>query len=174
VIGDDVTGELARLREAAATDLETGGALPEQVVSANAYSGHFHCAGITQWRRTSVITGRCRIVACARTSYRAFDWQASDLDRLAMGSLAGQSLNAAAGQAGFSRLGQVRRRGAIWLPVVECSLTEVSCDQTHGTGGLVTPAPSPSRSPTKCTIRLRHTARCRLRTLRRAARGSRQ
>ncbi len=44
VLGDDVSAQLDTLRAAGVTDLESGGALPAQVASANAYLGAFPIA----------------------------------------------------------------------------------------------------------------------------------
>src|SRR6185436_2022030 len=44
VEGDDVSAQLPALREAGQTDMFTGGALPERILSANAYLGAFPVA----------------------------------------------------------------------------------------------------------------------------------
>jgi len=145
VIGDDVTGELARLREAGATDLETGGALPEKVVSANAYLGAFPIAQALRDGAEVVITGRCADSALALGPLiAAFDWQVSDLDRLAMGSLAGHIIECGT-QATGGIFTDWRPVAAAWddmgYPVVECSADgSFVVTKPTATGGLVTPA----------------------------------
>jgi len=62
VIGDDVTGELARLREAGPLRIWRRAVLCLSRSSARTpTSGHFHCAGITNGADI-VITGAVRIV----------------------------------------------------------------------------------------------------------------
>jgi hypothetical protein len=145
VIGDDVTGELAQLREAGTLDLETGGLLPEKVVSANAYLGAFPIAQALRSGADVVITGRCADSALALGPLiAAFDWLASDLDRLAMGSLAGHII-----ECGTQATGGIctdwRPVAAAWddmgYPVVECSADgSFVVTKPTATGGLVTPA----------------------------------
>jgi hypothetical protein len=145
VIGDDVTGELAQLREAGATDLETGGALPEKVVSANAYLGAFPIAQALRNGADVVITGRCADSALALGPLiAAFDWQPSDLDRLAMGSLAGHIIECGT-QATGGIFTDWRPVAAAWddmgYPVVECSADgSFIVTKPKATGGLVIPA----------------------------------
>jgi hypothetical protein len=145
VIGDDVTGELARLREVGARDLETSGALPEKVVSANAYLGAFPIAQALRDGAEVVITGRCADSALALGPLiAAFDWQASDLDRLAMGSLAGHIIECGT-QATGGIFTDWRPIAAAWddmgYPVVECSADgSFIVTKPTATGGLVTPA----------------------------------
>jgi hypothetical protein len=145
VIGDDVTGELEQLREAGATDLETGGALPERIVSANAYLGAFPIAQALRDGAEVVITGRCADSALALGPLiAAFDWQASDLDRLAMGSLAGHIIECGT-QATGGIFTDWRPVAAAWddmgYPVAECSADgSFVVTKPTATGGLVTPA----------------------------------
>jgi hypothetical protein len=90
VLGDDVSGELEWLREARVVELESGAALPMQVASANAYLGAFPIAEALAQGADVVITGRCADSALALAPLiHAFGWRASDLDLLALGSLAG-------------------------------------------------------------------------------------
>lgn len=90
ITGDDVTAHIAGLRERGVRDLETGGALPTSIASANAYLGAFPIADALRRGADIVITGRCADSALALGPLiAAFDWRESDLDKLAMGSLAG-------------------------------------------------------------------------------------
>jgi Acyclic terpene utilisation family protein AtuA len=90
VLGDDVSDELARLRASGVTDLESGRPLPVQVASANAYLGAFPIAQALKEGAQVIITGRCADSALALAPLiHAFGWRASELDRLALGSLAG-------------------------------------------------------------------------------------
>src|SRR5205823_7735583 len=123
--GDDVTGELAELREAGTLDLETGDALPQKVVSANAYLGAFPIAQALRHGAQVVITGRCADSALALGPLiAAFDWQASDFDRLAMGSLAGHIIECGTQATGgiFTDWSSVATGwDDMGYPVVECS-----------------------------------------------------
>ncbi len=90
VTGDDVRAELPSLREAGRLDLETGGPLPAEVASANAYLGAFPIAEALRRGADVVITGRCADSALTLGPLIAkFGWREFDLDALAMGSLAG-------------------------------------------------------------------------------------
>ncbi len=145
VIGDDVMNELPRLRDSGTLDLETGGALPQKAVSANAYLGAFPIAQALRNGAEIVITGRCADSALALGPLiAAFDWQASDLDRLAMGSLAGHIIECGT-QATGGIFTDWRSVAADWgdmgYPVVECMADgSFVVTKPPGTGGLVTPA----------------------------------
>ena len=90
VVGDDVSAELAALRDAGVLDSESGRPLPPQTVSANAYLGAFPIAAALARGADVVITGRCVDSALTLAPLiHAFGWRAADLDQLAMGSLAG-------------------------------------------------------------------------------------
>ena len=90
VVGDDVSAELAALRDAGVPDIESGRALPLQTVSANAYLGAFPIAAALARGADVVITGRCADSALTLAPLiHAFGWRAADFDELAMGSLAG-------------------------------------------------------------------------------------
>ena len=145
VTGDDVMSEIPRLRAAGAVDLETGRPLPADIISANAYLGAFPIAHALSNGADVVITGRCVDSALALGPLLArFGWQPSDLDRLAMGSLAGHIIEC--GTQGTGGLftdwrAVVDGWDDMGYPVVECSAdgSFVVTKPAH-TGGLVTPA----------------------------------
>ncbi|MEO8873984.1 MAG: acyclic terpene utilization AtuA family protein, partial [Polyangiaceae bacterium] len=90
VLGDDVQPQIPALRERGAKNLETGGAIPEALISANAYLGAKPIADALKLGADVVITGRCVDSAVALGPLIAtFGWKMDDWDKLAMGSLAG-------------------------------------------------------------------------------------
>lgn len=145
VAGDDVSAELAGLRDAGILDLESGRPLPLQTVSANAYLGAFPIAAALARGADVVITGRCADSALTLAPLiHAFGWRAADFDELAMGSLAGHII-----ECGPQATGGIstdwRAIAADWddmgYPIVECSADgSFLVTKPAGTGGLVTVA----------------------------------
>jgi len=90
VLGDDISGALPELRGANVRDLEAGAVLPPEVISANAYLGAFPIAQALEQGAQVIITGRCADSALALGPLvHAFGWRETDLEQLALGSLAG-------------------------------------------------------------------------------------
>ena len=145
VLGDDVSDELARLRASGVTDLESGRPLPVQVASANAYLGAFPIAQALQEGAQVIITGRCADSALALAPLiHAFGWRASELDRLALGSLAGHIIECGP-QATGGIATDWRSVAAGWddmgYPIVECSADGTFVvTKPIGTGGRVSVA----------------------------------
>jgi hypothetical protein len=145
VLGDDIRDELAGLRASGVTDLESGRALPAQVASANAYLGAFPIAQALQEGAQVIITGRCADSALALAPLiHAFGWRASDLDRLALGSLAGHIIECGP-QATGGIVTDWRAVAAEWddmgYPIVECSADGTFVvTKPVGTGGRVSVA----------------------------------
>jgi hypothetical protein len=145
VSGDDVSSELDSLRDAGRLDLETQRPLPRSVISANAYLGAFPIAAALRSGADVVITGRCVDSALVLGPLiAAFDWRACDLDRLAMGSLAGHIV-----ECGVQATGGVftdwRDVASGWdnmgFPIVECRNDgSFVVTKPDGTGGCVSPA----------------------------------
>jgi hypothetical protein len=145
VSGDDVSSELDYLRSAGRLDLETQRPLPDAVVSANAYLGAFPIAAALRNGADVVITGRCVDSALVLGPLiAAFDWRAGDLDRLAMGSLAGHIV-----ECGVQATGGIftdwRDVASGWdnmgFPIVECrSDGSFVVTKPEGTGGCVSRA----------------------------------
>jgi hypothetical protein len=145
VSGDDVSSELGFLRDAGRLDLETQGSLPRFVISANAYLGAFPIAAALRSGADVVIAGRCVDSALVLGPLIAtFDWRACDLDRLAMGSLAGHIV-----ECGVQATGGIftdwRDVASGWdnmgFPIVECHNDgSFVVTKPEGTGGCVSPA----------------------------------
>lgn len=145
VSGDDVSSELDYLRNAGRLDLETQRPLPSAVISANAYLGAFPIAAALRNGADVVITGRCVDSALVLGPLiAAFDWRASDLNRLAMGSLAGHIV-----ECGVQATGGIftdwRDVAGGWdnmgFPIVECRGDgSFVVTKPDGTGGCVSPA----------------------------------
>ena len=145
VVGDDVSAELAALRDAGVPDIESGRALPLQTISANAYLGAFPIAAALARGADVVITGRCADSALTLAPLiHAFGWRAADFDELAMGSLAGHIIECGP-QATGGITTDWRAVAADWddmgYPIVECSPDgRFLVTKAAGTGGLVTAA----------------------------------
>jgi hypothetical protein len=145
VSGDDLSAELAELRAAGITDSESGGPLPSQVLSANAYLGAFPIATALAAGADIVITGRCADSALALAPLiHRFGWKAEQLDLLAMGSLAGHVIECGP-QATGGIATDWRAVAADWddmgYPIAECSADGTFIlTKPQGTGGLVNAA----------------------------------
>lgn len=144
VLGDDVSGELDRLRALGLKDMETGRALPEKVASANAYLGAFPIAAALAKGADIVITGRCVDSALALGPLIAhFGWGPSDFGRLSAGSLAGHVIECGTQATGgiFTDWESV---AADWsdmgFPIAVCEEDgSFVLSKPKGTGGLVSP-----------------------------------
>ncbi len=145
VSGDDLSGALEELRAAGVTDLESGGPLPAQVLSANAYLGAFPIATALAAGADIVITGRCADSALALAPLiHRFGWTAQQLDHLAMGSLAGHVLECGP-QATGGIVTDWRAVAADWAdmgyPIAECSADGTFVlTKPQGSGGVVNAA----------------------------------
>ena len=144
VDGDDVTALVPTLREAGTTALATGAAMPARLASANAYLGALPIARALARGADVVITGR--VVDSALTLgplMHEFGWAAGDLDRLAMGSLAGHLIECGAQATGglFTDWDRVPDWAHIGYPVLECAPDGgFTVTKPAGTGGLVSVA----------------------------------
>jgi len=95
VLGDDLSARAAEFAQGGATEMFSGEAFPDpaRVASMNAYLGAFPIARALAMGADIVVTGRCvdsavTLGACIH----AFEWQRSDYNQLAQGSLAGHIL----------------------------------------------------------------------------------
>lgn len=142
VLGDDISAALEELRREGICDLENGRALPLSPISANAYLGAGPIAAALAGGADVVITGRCTDSALALGPLmHAFGWGAADLERLALGSLAGHIIECGP-QATGGIFTDWRELAADWddmgYPIVECYRDgSFIVTKPAGTGGRV-------------------------------------
>jgi hypothetical protein len=146
VTGDDVMPLLPQLRSQAEPprELQSGAALPAQVLTANAYLGALPIKTALDAGAQVVITGRCVDSAVTLgVLMHAFGWSPSDHDLLAAGSLAGHIIECGCQATGglFTDWDTVPDWPHIGYPIVECHADgSFVCTKPEGTGGLVTAA----------------------------------
>ncbi|MBP6725342.1 MAG: DUF1446 domain-containing protein [Halioglobus sp.] len=143
VIGDDLMGAAAELAAAGTTEMFSGEPFPavSKLQSINAYLGAFPIARALGAGADIVVTGRCvdsavTLGACIH----AFGWGRDDLDRLAMGSLAGHILECGPQATGgnFTDWEQVPGMANMGYPIAEISPDgSFVCTKPEGSGGLV-------------------------------------
>lgn len=144
VVGDDLIEQATELVNANHREMFTDAAMPQadQLQSINAYLGAFPIAKALDLGADIVITGRCvdsavTLGACIHE----FGWQADDLDKLAMGSLAGHILECGPQATGgnFTDWQQVADQiHEIGYPIAEVSSDgDFVCSKPENTGGLV-------------------------------------
>jgi hypothetical protein len=143
ITGDDIRDQLTKLRDRGVVDLETGRGLPSEVASGNAYLGAFPIADALSRGADIVITGRCADSALALGPLIAeFGWRESDLDKLALGSLAGHIIECGPQASGgiFTDWAEVAERwDDMGYPIVEVSAADsFVVTKPAGTGGMVT------------------------------------
>jgi hypothetical protein len=144
VVGDDLMAGAEQLQAAGITEMFSGESFPatDKLQSINAYLGAFPIARALDLGADIVVTGRCvdsavTLGACIH----AFGWGRDDLDRLAMGSLAGHILECGPQATGgnFTDWEQVPGMANIGYPIAEISSDgSFICTKPEGTGGLVT------------------------------------
>ena len=144
VEGDDVLERIPVLRERAVTEMFSGAALPEKMLSANAYLGALPIAAALQRGAEVVITGRCVDSAVTLGPLiHEFGWTFDDFDKLAQGSLAGHIIECGAQATGglFTDWESVPDWANIGYPIVECRADGAFvATKPANTGGLVTTA----------------------------------
>jgi len=143
VVGDDLLERKEQLHAQGITEMFSGGNFPpvEKVLSINAYLGAFPITRALELGADIVVTGRCvdsavTLGACIH----AFGWGRDDLDRLAMGSLAGHILECGPQATGgnFTDWEQVPGLSDMGYPVAEISADgSFVCTKPDNTGGLV-------------------------------------
>lgn len=141
VTGDDVSGEMPRLRAAGVADMFTGEALPERILSANAYLGALPVAKALAEGADIVITGRCVDSAVTLGPLiREFGWAVDDHDLMAAGSLAGHIIECGCQATGglHTDWEAVPDWPNIGYPVLECAADgSFTVTKPEGTGGAV-------------------------------------
>lgn len=144
VEGDDVMAQLPDLRARGVTDAHSGMAMPERMLTANAYLGALPIKAALDAGAQIVVTGRCADSALALgILMHEFGWQASDYDRLAAGSLVGHILECGPQATGGTHTDWQDVPGwhDIGYPIALCSADGAfTVTKPDGSGGLVTPA----------------------------------
>ncbi|MEO7940930.1 MAG: acyclic terpene utilization AtuA family protein, partial [Burkholderiaceae bacterium] len=125
-------------------ELQSGAALPEALLTANAYLGAAPIKAALDAGAQVVITGRCVDSAVTLgVLMHAFDWKLADLDRLAAGCLAGHIIECGCQATGglFTDWADVPDWPHIGYPIVDVGIDgDFICTKPAGSGGLVTPA----------------------------------
>lgn len=143
VTGDDLKPREAELRAAGVREMFTGAALPEKLVTANAYIGARAIAAALDAGADVVITGRCvdsAVTLGPLVHHFGWDWQ--DWDRLAQGSLAGHLIECGVQGTGglFTDWDQVPGWDDMGFPIVEVVEDgSFILTKPEGTGGHVVP-----------------------------------
>ncbi|MBS0449683.1 MAG: DUF1446 domain-containing protein [Proteobacteria bacterium] len=144
VEGDDVMPLLPTLRSAGVRDMQKGHALPEKVLSANAYLGALPIKAALDQGAQIVVTGRCVDSAVTLgVLMHEFGWQPHEYDHLAQASLAGHVIECGCQATGglHTDWDQVPDWANIGYPIVECSADgSFVVSKPPGTGGLVSTA----------------------------------
>ena len=146
VSGDDVMPLLERLRDAMPPlrEIQSGAALPQQVLTANAYLGALPIKAALDAGAQVVITGRCVDSAVTLgVLMHEFGWRSEDYDLLAAGSLAGHIIECGCQATGglHTDWDTVPDWANIGYPIIECQADgSFVCTKPAGTGGKVTPA----------------------------------
>jgi hypothetical protein len=141
VEGDDIGAQMPALRARGIRDLFSGEALPEKVLSANAYLGALPIAAALAAGAEVVITGRCVDSAVTLGPLmHEFGWTASDFDLLASGSLAGHIIECGCQATGglHTDWEDIPDWANIGYPIVECHADgSFVVTKPEGTGGKV-------------------------------------
>lgn len=143
IVGDDLMASADTLQRAGTREMFSDEPFPavDKIQSINAYLGAFPIARALEMGADIVVTGRCvdsavTLGACIH----AFGWGRSDLNQLAMGSLAGHILECGPQATGgnFTDWEQVQGMVNIGYPIAEISADgSFVCTKPDGTGGLV-------------------------------------
>lgn len=143
VTGDDLKPAEDEIRAAGMREMFTGAALPEKLVTANAYIGARGIAAALDAGAEIVITGRCVDSAVTLGPLvHHFGWGWQDWDRLAQGSLAGHLIECGAQGTGglFTDWQAVPGWEDMGFPIVEVEADGAfTLTKPAGTGGLITP-----------------------------------
>jgi hypothetical protein len=143
VTGDNLLPQLDAVRAKDTREMFTGAALPEKLMSANAYLGAQPIAAALDRGADVVITGRCVDSAVTLGALvHAFGWGWDKYDKLAQGSLAGHLIECSAQVTGglFTDWRDVPGWDDMGMPIAECAADgSFSITKPPGTGGLISP-----------------------------------
>tara|TARA_B100001105_G_scaffold251601_1_gene241630 strand:- start:7026 stop:8807 length:1782 start_codon:yes stop_codon:yes gene_type:complete len=144
VLGDDLMTQVEALRAAGTKEMFSGAPFPAKVMSANAYLGAFPIAAALSAGADIVVTGRCVDSAVTLAPLIAhFGWTADDLDKLALGSLAGHLIECGTQTTGgnYTDWQSVPGWDDMGFPIAECRPDgSFVITKPPGTGGLVCPS----------------------------------
>ena len=142
VTGDDLFPELPSIEELGITELDTGNPFPESCLSINAYLGAPGLVAALEKNADIIITGRCVDSALVLAPLmHEFNWNQSDYDLLASGSLAGHIIECGAQCTGgnFTDWKDIDGFDDMGFPIVEVeSNGDFIVSKPRGTGGMVT------------------------------------
>jgi hypothetical protein len=141
VEGDNLINQENSLRELPVKELETDKAMPEEIISINAYLGAAGIRHALELGADMVITGRCVDSAVVLGPLmHEFDWEYNEYDKLAAGSLAGHIIECGAQCTGgnFTDWHLVNNFDNMGFPIVEVSSDgSFIVTKPEGTGGIV-------------------------------------
>ena len=144
VLGDDAAALLPQLRSERVREMQSGAALPDKVLTANAYLGALPIRRALDEGAQIVVTGRCVDSAVTLGALmHEFRWTPQDYDKLAQGSLAGHILECGCQATGglHTDWERVPDWAHIGYPVLECHADgSFVATKPPGTGGLVNTA----------------------------------
>jgi hypothetical protein len=144
VEGDDLMHLIDDLRTEGTHEWISGEALPEKLLTANAYLGAAPVATALGLGADIVITGRCADSALALgVLMHEFGWAPQQHDLMAAGSLVGHLLECGPQACGgtFTDWDTVPDWADIGYPIAECRADgSFVLTKPEGTGGLITPA----------------------------------
>ncbi|XP_042908613.1 uncharacterized protein [Parasteatoda tepidariorum] len=142
ITGDDLLPELEKLKSMNIKDMDKGTSMPTNVTSMNAYLGAGPIAKAIDLGADVVITGRCVDSALVLGPLLSkFKWNMKDLNKLAMGSLAGHLLECGAQATGgvHTDWHKVKDWHNMGFPIAECKENgDFLISKPPNTGGIVT------------------------------------